>query len=324
MKKCISFLICSAILLCACGDSNDILFKRALNKDKEGKKEEALQIYSKILRKEPEYYSALVNRAVLYDKLGDQKRAEEDYRRAYDLYPRSMELLNNMGSFYLKQDKNGLAIFYLTKALELDQDYVTALINRASAYQKIGNFYEAGRDLNYALQLQPENHVALLNHAIYEYAVGNYKNAIQEFTDLTYKNPKDPRNYYRRALAERKLKRYANALEDCSIAMSMQKDYVAAIFCRAEMLYAKGDYQAALADLNNLKTINNKYVDAYDFAGDILSLDDPKSAASNYKAAMQLEPKSTKKYKSKIGALRTESGRKYITKRRLEIIDKGE
>ena len=105
--------------------------------------------------------------------------------------------------------------------------------------------------------------------------------------------------------------------------MTLQKDYVAAIFCRAEMLYAKGEYEAALADLNNLKTVNNKYAAAYDFAGDILSLDDPSSAVQNYKVAAQLDPKNTKKYKSKISALKTDSGRKYIATRRFNLIDRG-
>ena len=145
-----------------------------------------------------------------------------------------------MGSFYLKQDKNGLAIYYLTKALALQEDYFSALVNRAAAYQKISNYPAAYKDLKRALELQPDNYIALLNHAIFEYETGNYGNAAQEFTDLIYKKPKDPKNYYRRAMAERALGQYANALEDCSLAMSIQKDYVAAIFCRAEMLYAKG------------------------------------------------------------------------------------
>lgn len=322
MKKYIYLILPVVILLCACSD-NESLFKKALNKDHQGQKEEALQIYSQILKNDPNFYSALVNRAMLYDNLGDSKRAEADYKKAYEIYPRSIELLNNIGSFYLKQDKNGLSIYYLTKALALQADYFPALVNRAAAYQKIGNFPAAYKDLKYALELQPDNYVVLLNHAIYQYETGRYSLAAQEFTDLIYKNVKDPKNYYRRAMAERKLRQYANALEDCSAAMSLQKDYVAAIFCRAEMLYAKGEYEAALADLNNLKAINNKYVAAYDFAGDILSLDDPQNAAQNYRVAAQLDPKNAKKYKSKISALKTNSGRKYIATRRFALIDGG-
>jgi len=322
MKK-YFYLLAAFVLFCGCS-SNDTLFKEALNKDREGKTEQALQIYSKILKNEPEHFSALANRAVLYEKLGDLKRAEADYKKAYKLYPRSMELLNNMGSFYLKQDKNGLAIYYLTKALELKDDYFSALVNRAAAYQKIASFDAAYKDLKKAQDLQPENQIVLLNHAIFQYDTGNYLAAAQEFTDLILRNPKNPKNYYRRAMAERKLRQYANALEDCSAALTLQKDYIVAIFCRAEMLYAKGDYEAALADLNDLKSINNKYIPAYDFAGDILSLDDPQNAALNYQVAAQLDPKNTKRYQSKIKALKTNNGRKYITKRRFEMIDKGD
>ena len=101
MNKYIYLILLVVILLCACSD-NDSLFKKALNLDKQGKTEQALQIYSQILKNEPDFYSALVNRAMLYDKLGDNKKAEADYRTAYEIYPRSTELLNNIGSFYLK------------------------------------------------------------------------------------------------------------------------------------------------------------------------------------------------------------------------------
>ena len=323
MKKYFYLLITIVVLFSACSN-NDALFKKALNNDRQGKTEQALQLYSKILKNEPEHFSALANRAVLYEKLGDLKRAEEDYRKAYNLYPRSAELLNNMGAFYLKQDKNGLAIYYLTKALELKEDYFSALVNRSVAYQKIASFDAAYKDLRKAQALQPENQIVQLNHAIFQYDTGNYFNAAQEFTDLILRNPKNPKNYYRRALAERKLRQYANALEDCSAALTLQKDYIVAIFCRAEMLYAKGEYEAALADLNNLKSLNNKYVPAYDFAWDILSLDDPQNAALNYQVAAQLDPKNSKRYNSKIKALKTSNGRKYIAKRRFEMIDKGE
>ena len=322
MKKYLYFLLSAVMLLSACSDVES-LFKKALNEDRKGNTEQALQIYSRILKKEPQFYSALVNRAVLYDRLGDDKKAEQDYRHAFEIYPRSIELLNNIGAFYLKQDKNGLAIYYLSKAIALKEDYFSALVNRAAAYLKIGNNSAAYKDLKKALKIQPENPTARLNYALYQYNIGNYGNAAQEFTDLIYKNPKDARNYYRRAMAERKLQQYANAMEDCSMAMALQENYIAAIFCRAEMLYAKGDYEAALADLNDLKGINNKYAPAYDFTGDILSLGDPKGAIRNYKEAEKLDPKNTKKYRSKINALRTEKGRKYITTRRLEIIDKG-
>ena len=68
MKKYLYLILPAVILFCACSN-NDSLFKKALNKDKQGKMEQALQLYSQILRKEPTYYSALVNRATIYDKL---------------------------------------------------------------------------------------------------------------------------------------------------------------------------------------------------------------------------------------------------------------
>ena len=69
--------------------------------------------------------------------------------------------------------------------------------------------------------------------------------------------------------------------------------------------------------MKNGKVIANKNLDY------ILSLDDLENAAQNYKVAAQLDPKNIKKYKSKISALRTDNGRKYIATRRFALIDRG-
>ena len=86
------------------------------------------------------------------------------------------------------------------------------------------------------------------------------------------------------------------------------------------MLFKSGDYESALADLNKIKTINNKFVPAYEFTGDIMAIEDPVTATSNYMVAKKLDPKNYKRYNAKIALMRTDAGRRKVIKRTVDDI----
>ena len=66
--------------------------------------------------------------------------------------------------------------------------------------------------------------------------------------------------------------------------------------------------------------MDNKYVPAYDFAGDIYAIEDPVRAVSNYMVAKQLDPADSKRYDAKIKLMASDKGRQTVIKKRLERI----
>ena len=145
MKKYLLLFFAAVFIFAGC--SKDSMFKKGVVYAKDGKREAALKMYTKILKKDPDYFSALVNRAIIYEQLGEDKYAEQDYLRAYKLNPQNVNLLVNMGGYYLRTKYPLRAIGYLTSALERDPDNVLALVTRADAFRYLGYKTKAYDDL---------------------------------------------------------------------------------------------------------------------------------------------------------------------------------
>ncbi len=312
MKKFLLVLTAASLFICACAPKNDTLFKEAVKLGREGKLSAALKIYNNILKKEPEFFSALINRAIIYEKIGEYKLAEQDYIEALIIDPNRPELLNNVGSFYLSQKRPLLALNYLDRALNITPNYFIALLNRAAANEELGYLNAAAEDLDTALAIAPQNLTVIRNKAVVDYKRFYFEAAINGFTQVLYYNPTDAKTFYARGMAFRLSGKYANALNDFTMAISLDHNYIYALYRRAEMLFKSGDYQAALGDLERLKGINNTFAPAYELTGDIIAIEDPVPAVANYLAAKKLDPANTERYDAKIRLMSTERGRKGI------------
>lgn len=315
MRKYFLLFTAAVFLLAGCTAKNDKLFKEAVELNKAGKTEAALKVYNTILRNDPNFYSALANRAIIYEKLGEVKMAEDDYKKALGIFPNQPEVLNNIGAFYITQKRPTLALYYLNRAVEINPNYYLGLVNRSVANQSLGYLNSAAEDLDRAIEILPNNLLAVTNKAIVDYQRFNYEAAIQGYTKALYYDSRDAKNFYRRGMAFRMAGKYANALNDFSMALNLQPSYIAALYARAEMLFKSGDYQAAIADLDNLKGINNQYAPSYELAGDILAIEDPVASTANYMVAKKLDPSNGRRYDAKIALMRTDKGRQKVIAR---------
>lgn len=312
MKKFLLVLTVISLFVCACAPKNDALFKEAVKLGREGKLSAALRIYNNILKKDPEFFSALVNRAIIYEKIGEYNLAEQDYIEALTLDPKRPELLNNVGSFYLSQKRPLLALSYLDQAVQINPDYYIALLNRAAVNQELGYLNAAADDLDHALEILPGNLTVIRSKAIVDYDRFYFEDAIKGFTEVLYYNPNDAKTFYARGMAFRLSGKYANALNDFNMALSIDNNYVYALYRRAELLFKSGDYQAALGDLDRLKGLDNTFAPAYELTGDIIAIEDPVPAVANYLAAKKLDPANADRYDAKIRLMGSERGRKGV------------
>lgn len=320
MKYFLTFLLGFSFLLGACSSPKDKEFLKATELVKQNKLESALKLYNEILRKDPNYISAIINRALVYDKLGEEKLARNDYDKALKLTPNQVDLLNNVGVFYLEKNRPQLAKYYFTRALSVQGGYTPAYVNRAKANQMLGYYKQAVADMEIALGLEPQNIDIVLNKAILDHKNFDLEQALDGYSEVLNSRPQDYKTYNRRALAFRALNTYQNALNDFNNALSINGSYIPALFNRAELFFDQGNYEAALSDLNVIKSIDNKYVPAYDFSGDIYAIEDPVKAASNYLIAKDLDPINAEHYDAKIKLMLTEEGRQAVINKRLERI----
>ena len=115
MKKILCMLSC-VIVLGACGSSDTRLFQQAKLATSKGDLMGAIQLYSRLLKQNPNHAAALTNRGVLWERVQAKDKeeraknlgfAEEDYLKALSINPNQPETYNNLGGLYLDKKRSG-------------------------------------------------------------------------------------------------------------------------------------------------------------------------------------------------------------------------
>jgi tetratricopeptide (TPR) repeat protein len=128
-------------------------FNRAVEKQKNGDQEGALQDFNEAIRLQPDYVEAYNERGEIRKSLGDTKGAISDFSQAIQLKPNFAYAYNNRGVVrYYSSDKKG-AIEDYNKAIELNPMYAEAYSNRGLA---LVDRQEAILDHSRAIQINPK------------------------------------------------------------------------------------------------------------------------------------------------------------------------
>lgn len=328
MKK-LAGLVLIAFLGVACNSDNS-LFKRAQLAASKGKISEAMQLYTRLLKQNPNAATAYLNRGVLWENLPakdakekqkNRKFAEQDYLAAIEADSSFSQAYNNLGALYIELGRYNEAIFNLDNALFFTPTYFTARMNRAIAYSRLGDIAQALRDFDAAERLRKTEPILYFNRGVAYYNIKQYLQAVEDFSHAIMYDPKNPRFYLERARALDKAGYPANAYADLEEAITLQPSYAMAYYLMGDLLYRKGDWEIALGYMARAKELANQYVPIYELMGDMLAMQDPVAATANYMVAVKLDPANAAKYKRKINLMRTEKGREQVVTERFKPKD---
>lgn len=120
----------------------------------EGRTDQALHFFSRVLAVKPDHYEGLVYSGVIHHQRGENRRAEELLKRAVALYPDAFLPHFSLGATYAGQGNLARAVVYLEKAVPLDS-VPQAHYLLGSCYYEMGKLKPAIRELNEALKLDP-------------------------------------------------------------------------------------------------------------------------------------------------------------------------
>lgn len=317
MKKLFLGVI-ACVCAAACGSSDKELFKEARFATSKGELNQAVELYTRAIKQNPDNFAAYLNRGVLWERLPvkdnkerkkNRQRAEQDYLQVMEINGNNAEAYNNLGALYIDMGRNLDAVDMLSSALMLEPRYFTARMNRAIAFYRLGRTIEALDDFNKAARLRPRNQLLLLNRALAFYDMGQYENAVEDLTYLISLNPADARAYLERARAFIKMGYPAEAYADLEQAVTLKPSYALPYYYMGDLLFRKGETDAALGMLARSKELANQYVPTYELMGDMLAVEDPVSATANYMVALKLDPAHARRYEAKIRLMKNEEGR---------------
>ncbi len=105
----------------------------------EGKLEEAIYHYNKIILLKPDYAEAYYNRGTVYIELGHYRKAVQDYTEAIRINPDFILAYFNRGMVYSKLGRYQPAIKDYNEVIRLAPDYADAYNNRGAVYLTQGN-----------------------------------------------------------------------------------------------------------------------------------------------------------------------------------------
>ena len=138
-------------------------FNLAVKNHREGKTDNAQELYNQILKINPNHSAALNNIGIIFIDLGKNQKAKECYGKAIKINPNYANAHYNLGNIFKKLGENQKAIDCFKKAIEINPDYADAHNNLAVVLMELGENQRAKDCYEKAIKINP-NYIAAHNN----------------------------------------------------------------------------------------------------------------------------------------------------------------
>ena len=239
-------------------------FYSGVKAQQRGQYSEAIQDFTKAIKREEDYAEAYHARGLAYDRKGEYDQAIQDLTKAIELKEDYAEAYYDRGSAYHSKGEYDQAIQDLTKAIELKEDYVEAYAFRGLAYHSKGEYDQAIQDLTKAIELKEDYAEAYLICGSAYHSKGEYDQAIQDLTKAIELKEDYVEAYLARALVYRSKGEYDQAIQDLTkVIVELKPEDAEAYLARAIAYRRKGEYDQAIQDLTKAITLKPDDAEAY-------------------------------------------------------------
>jgi len=200
-------------------------FRHAIELEKQGKLDAAIQEQDRALAVDPKSVQARINLISLYGRTGQTEKAEQNFQEAVRLNPNRADAYYNHGVLLMRQNKFPEAEQAFRQALRINPFYAEAHNNLGVLLERKGRTEDALAEYEAALQCRPTYRLAHYHLATILARQGKYDEAIAQL--LPTRTPQDestPVYLYALAIAYGRKGDRENALKY----MRMARDQAAA------------------------------------------------------------------------------------------------
>lgn len=246
----------------------------------------ALNDYTAAIRMYPEKSGLYEKRAQIYYEQDNYYQADADYRKMIELDPGEATGYMGIGRNALEQKRLDDAISQFNQVIKMDESYSRAYAFRADAELQKEMWHEGTNDLITSMQCDWDEKAAILiselkepassmmlsklkiqatkspNELTWPYLTGlmsmnnkKYKKAIEYFLQAN-KIEANPTIYQRLADCYCEIGAYDEALASINQSLDMDSTDLANLVKKAYIYYEKGNVKAAIAEWDNLLTID--------------------------------------------------------------------
>lgn len=158
--------------------------------------------------------SRLIKVALQHEREGRHELALETLAEAIDKFPDTAQLYSVRASLFLQNQQFSNALRDLEQAVKLAPDDARIRVNRAQAYRAFGRFEAAMQDLDIAAAQDPDLLPARFNRGAMFYARRDFEKAMDDFDHCVAVDPEAPAPYFNRASTYWELGQSDEALSD--------------------------------------------------------------------------------------------------------------
>jgi protein O-GlcNAc transferase len=199
--------------------------EEAVQCQRDGRIGEAERLFTRLLKKNPDYFDGLHFFGLFRYQQGELNEALKLLTRAVKIHPRSADAHSNLGITLdaLKRPRDALAAY--DRALALNADHVQALGNRGNALSLLNRHEDAIASYDRALALAPSFVEALTNRSTALLALKRPEEALAGYDQALAIKPDHVDALFNRGNAARLLKRYQEALACYHRALALQPSH---------------------------------------------------------------------------------------------------
>ena len=307
----------------AAGEKGDLL-RQATDLHRQGRLDEAEQLYGRLLDAKPQHFDALHRLAIVAMQRGDFDTALSRIDHALRVTPTSASATLNRGSILVALKRYGDALAAYDCAVEFDGDDPDTHYNRANVLKEMGRPEQALASYEEVIKRRPNDAEAHFNSGRmlfelrrFEEAVSSYdqaiavcpsteiyfhrgnalkgllrlEEAVSSYSQAIALNPGNISAHLNRANALRDLKRPDDALATCEEVLVIKPGHAEAHFNRGNALLDLRRFEDALASFDTALTLRPDFAEALSNRGAaLLALKRPDEALACYDQAFALKP----------------------------------
>lgn len=260
----------------------------------------AMRYFKKAMREEPGNVKVFINSGLTEERLHDTAAALAYFQKALAIDPKYMRVYRNIASIYFDKGEYALAEKYYTKAIELEPLQDESYYDRSMIRFKQKQYGPALKDIYKAIKLKPDKMLYYYHRARIELSIGDYSRALTDINTYLAKNSDDPRALQTRAIIKRYYNDMQGAIADYTKAIELVPRSKYFYVGRSNAYTELGQYAKAIADCEKAEAIDQRYAEAYFFAG-IAWMDSGRinMAVKMLTAAIGLDPSNYRYYETR-------------------------
>jgi protein O-GlcNAc transferase len=239
----------------------DEMLGKARLAHRQGRLDEAEQLYSQLLPQDSIHFDALHGLAVVALQRGDLDLALQRAQLALQVRPESQAALSSVGAILVALKRYDEALAAYDRVIEFNADDATAHCNRAHALAELGRFKEALLAYDKAIALKPDLVEALFRRGNVLLQLQQFDAALASFDRAMFSLPGD---------ARLKLRWLDAALTGFDEAIAVKNNYATAFSHRGNALFEMQQLDAALANYDMAIALKPDFAEAYFNRGNAL------------------------------------------------------